>query len=132
MIASRNNIEVIEATVDDIIVENGEVTGVMLDEPLLAKAVVLTTGTFMRGLMHTGEAQNKGGRVGEGTAEGISETLKRLGFELGRLKTGTPPRLSKKSIDWDSLPSQLGDKNPTPFSDLPTDNFLLNICWQRS
>lgn len=123
MIASRNNIEVIEATVDDIIVENGEVTGVMLDEPLLAKAVVLTTGTFMRGLMHTGEAQNKGGRVGEGTAEGISETLKRLGFELGRLKTGTPPRLSKKSIDWDSLPSQLGDKNPTPFSDLPTDNF---------
>jgi len=123
MIASRSNIEVIEATVDDIIVENGEVIGVMLDEPLLAKSVVLTTGTFMRGLMHTGEVQEKGGRVGEGTAVGISATLQKLGFELGRLKTGTPPRLSKKSIDWDSLPPQLGDKNPTPFSDLLTENF---------
>ena len=114
---------VIEATVDDFIVEDGEIRGVMLDEPLHAKAVVLTTGTFMRALMHTGELQEKGGRVGEGTAEGISGTLKKLGFELGRLKTGTPPRLSKKSIDWDSLPSQLGDETPTPFSDLPTENF---------
>ena len=123
LIATRKNISIIEATVDDLIVEDGEVNGVMLDEPLLATSVVLTTGTFMRGLMHTGEEQSKGGRVGEGTAEGISGTLHRLGFELGRLKTGTPPRLSKKSIDWDSLPSQHGDDNPTPFSDMPTKEF---------
>jgi tRNA uridine 5-carboxymethylaminomethyl modification enzyme len=123
MIATRKNIHVIEATVDDFIVEDGEIRGVMLEEPLLATAVVLTTGTFMRALMHTGDEQKKGGRVGEGTAEGISGTLQRLGFELGRLKTGTPPRLSKQSIDWDALPSQCGDKNPVPFSDLPPDNF---------
>lgn len=123
LVATRQNIEIIEATVDDILVEDGEIKGVMLNEPLLAPAVVLTTGTFMRGLMHTGDSKEKGGRVGEGTAEGISATLLKLGFELGRLKTGTPPRLSKKSIDWDSLPVQLGDKSPTPFSDLPTENF---------
>ncbi len=125
MIATRDNIEVIEATVDDIIVEDGKVKGVMLQEPLLAEAVVLTTGTFMRGLMHTGDTQEKGGRVGEGAAEGISGTLTRLGFTMGRLKTGTPPRLSKKSIDWDTLPSQWGDEKPTPFSDLPFEKFPL-------
>ena len=117
LIATRSNIEVIESTVDDLLIEDGAIKGVMLQEQLLASAVVLTTGTFMRGLMHTGEDQEKGGRVGEGTAEGISGTLKRLGFELGRLKTGTPPRLSKKTIDWESLPKQLGDEIPTPFSD---------------
>jgi tRNA uridine 5-carboxymethylaminomethyl modification enzyme len=123
LIAIRDNIEIIEATVEDLIVENGVVQGVMLDEPLLAKAVVLTTGTFMRGLMHTGDEQSKGGRVGEGTADTISKTLRGLGFELGRLKTGTPPRLSKKSLDWDNLPSQLGDKEPIPFSDIPHKTF---------
>jgi len=65
MVATRNNIEIIEATVEELIVEDGVVQGVMLDKPLLAKAVVLTTGTFMRGLMHTGDEQSKGGRVGE-------------------------------------------------------------------
>ena len=123
LIATRSNIEVIEATVDDLLVEDGNIIGVMLDEPIYAKAVVLTTGTFMRGLMHTGDKQSKGGRVGEGSAEGISGTLKKLGFELGRLKTGTPPRLSKKTIDWDSLPKQLGDEHPTPFSDIPPEVF---------
>jgi len=123
VLATRKNIEVIEGTVDDLIVEDGKIVGAMLEDPLHAKAVVLTTGTFMRGLMHTGEDQNQGGRVGEGTAEGISGTLRGLGFELGRLKTGTPPGLSMKSIEWDSLPAQLGDKDPVPFSDLPTEDF---------
>lgn len=121
LIGLHDNIEVIEALVDDLIVEDGEIKGVMLDEPIYAKAVILTTGTFMRGLMHTGESQSKGGRVGEGTAQGISATLTKLGFELGRLKTGTPPRLSKETIDWDALPRQVGDENPTPFSDMPPD-----------
>ena len=86
---------------------------------LRAGAVVLTTGTFMRGLMHTGERQTPGGRVGEPAAGGMSSTLRDLGFELGRLKTGTPPRLRRGSIDWAGLPSQEADEHPVPFSDLP-------------
>ena len=85
---------------------------------LHAPAVVLTTGTFMRALMHTGEQQVEGGRAGEGSAVGISGMLSELGFELGRLKTGTPPRLLRRSIDWDGLDPQYGDDVPIPFSDL--------------
>ena len=82
---------------------------------------MLTTGTFMRALMHTGSAATPGGRVDEGSADGISGTLQRLGFQLGRLKTGTPPRLRRGSIDWDGLPGQQGDDAPRPFSDLTTE-----------
>ncbi|NUQ53551.1 MAG: tRNA uridine-5-carboxymethylaminomethyl(34) synthesis enzyme MnmG [Phycisphaerales bacterium] len=85
---------------------------------LLAPAVVLTTGTFMRGLMHTGETTSEGGRFGEHAAVGISGALRELGFELGRLKTGTPPRIRRGTIDWDALPPQQGDHEPTAFSDL--------------
>jgi len=85
---------------------------------LRASAVVLTTGTFMRGLMHTGERQEQGGRVGEPPATGISATLQELGFELGRLKTGTPPRLAAGTIDFNALEPQSGDDRPVPFSDL--------------
>ena len=84
---------------------------------LAAHAIVLTTGTFMRALMHTGETRHEGGRVGEGSARGISAALKSLGFELGRLKTGTPPRVARGSIDWNALKPALGDAVPTPFSD---------------
>jgi tRNA uridine 5-carboxymethylaminomethyl modification enzyme len=84
---------------------------------LAARAVVLTTGTFMRALMHTGEEKNEGGRIGEGSARGISAALKSLGFELGRLKTGTPPRVARGSIDWHALKPAPGDDIPTPFSD---------------
>jgi tRNA uridine 5-carboxymethylaminomethyl modification enzyme len=85
---------------------------------LEAGAVVLTTGTFMRGLMHTGDEQTPGGRFGEDAAQGISGALTDLGFELGRLKTGTPPRIGRKGVDWDELPEQAGDVEPAPFSDL--------------
>ncbi len=85
---------------------------------LTAHSVVLTTGTFMRGLMHTGESKTPGGRFGEAPAIGISGSLAALGFELGRLKTGTPPRLKRSTIDWDALEAQWGDERPTPFSDL--------------
>ncbi|MFM1830700.1 MAG: tRNA uridine 5-carboxymethylaminomethyl modification enzyme MnmG [Planctomycetota bacterium] len=81
-----------------------------------ADAVVLTTGTFMRALMHTGASRTPGGRVGEGTAVGISAALGALGLELGRLKTGTPPRLRRGSIDWEGLPPARGDEVPQPFS----------------
>lgn len=85
---------------------------------LSASAVVLTTGTFMRGLMHTGERKVEGGRYGEGAAVGISGALRELGFELGRLKTGTPPRLKRSTIDWDALEPAPGDDAPVPFSEL--------------
>ncbi len=84
--------------------------------PLTAKAVILTTGTFMRALMHSGPQKTRGGRVGEGSADGISGALQRLGFDLGRLKTGTPPRLAAESLDLDGLETQPGDDEPTPFS----------------
>jgi len=83
-----------------------------------AGAVVLTTGTFMRGLMHTGEQKSEGGRFGELPAVGMSATLRRHGFELGRLKTGTPPRLRRSTVDWEGLQEQWGDEPPVPFSDL--------------
>ncbi|MGB2985405.1 MAG: tRNA uridine-5-carboxymethylaminomethyl(34) synthesis enzyme MnmG [Phycisphaerae bacterium] len=83
---------------------------------LKASAVVLTTGTFLRGLMHCGEEQTEGGRSGEPAAVGLSDALRSLGFELGRLKTGTPPRVHRDSIDYDACEIQPGDEVPTPFS----------------
>ncbi|GMV24507.1 MAG: tRNA uridine 5-carboxymethylaminomethyl modification enzyme MnmG [Phycisphaerae bacterium] len=124
LVASRPEIEVIAGSVDRLIVEVGEVRGVVVRSPggdeltLHARAVVLTTGTFMRGLMHTGEQKTAGGRHGEAPAVSISAALQELGFELGRLKTGTPPRLKRSSIRWNDLPPQFGDDPPRPFSDL--------------
>ena len=124
-IASRANITVIADTVAEFVVEDGVCVGVERADGTTcrAAAVVLTTGTFMRALMHTGRQKTPGGRVGEGTADGISGCLHRLGLELGRLKTGTPPRLRMGTIDWDSLEPQAGDDPPVPFSDLADDTF---------
>ncbi|MBM3978531.1 MAG: tRNA uridine-5-carboxymethylaminomethyl(34) synthesis enzyme MnmG, partial [Planctomycetes bacterium] len=83
---------------------------------LRAAATVITTGTFLAAVMHTGDAQVAGGRVGESTSSGISADLRALGVELGRLKTGTPPRLARDSIDWQRLEAQPGDARPEPFS----------------
>ena len=119
LIASRNEIQVVRGTVDELIVEGGTIRGVRVgNERLQAPAVVLTTGTFMRGLMHTGERKVEGGRYGEASAVGISGALRSLGFELGRLKTGTPPRLKRGTIRWDDLEPARGDRKPIPFSDL--------------
>ncbi|MEN0111539.1 MAG: FAD-dependent oxidoreductase, partial [Planctomycetota bacterium] len=81
-----------------------------------AKSVVLTTGTFLQALMHTGEAKTAGGRAGEGTSAGISGSLTRLGFCLARFKTGTPPRLNARTIDFDACERQPGDESPQAFS----------------
>src|SRR5487761_2437210 len=111
------NLSVIEGEVDDLVIE-GRVTGVRLadGQELGAGAVVLTTGTFLRGLIHIGERQLPAGRVGEAPAMGLSRTLERLGFALGRLKTGTPPRLDGTTIDWPAPQLQPGDDPPEPFS----------------
>ena len=94
----------------------GPAPGQGCEAVIRADAVVLTTGTFMRALMHTGESRTPGGRVGEGAAMGISAALRELGLDLGRLKTGTPPRLRRGSIDWEGLPPAQGDSAPQPFS----------------
>ncbi len=79
-------------------------------------AIVLTTGTFLRGVIHVGDQQTPAGRLGEAAATGLSNTLRRLGLRMGRLKTGTPPRLDRRSLDWDSLAADPGDVPPEPFS----------------
>jgi tRNA uridine 5-carboxymethylaminomethyl modification enzyme len=112
------NLTVIEAEVDDLVIAHGQVTGVRLADGRVfhTGAAVLTTGTFLRGLIHMGEKQIPAGRVGEAPAIGLALTLERLGFALGRLKTGTPPRLDGRTIDWAGLEMQPGDEPPEPFS----------------
>jgi len=119
LLATRPNLQVVAGQVEDFLIEDGRCVGVQLDSgPLQARAVVLTTGTFMRGLMHRGDRRTPGGRVGEGPAQNISRALEKIGFELGRLKTGTPPRLRAGSLDLKSLERQPGDAQPVPFSEL--------------
>ena len=112
------NLDVRAAAAEDLRLSNGRVTGVVTDEGdvISAGAVVLTTGTFLRGLIHIGEEQRPAGRVGDAPAIGLSNTLYGLGFAMGRLKTGTPPRLDGRTIDWAGLDLQPGDVNPVPFS----------------
>ena len=114
------NLAVVEEGVEDLVMVNGRVGGVVLADgrQLSAGAVVLTTGTFLRGLIHIGEQKIPAGRVGEAPAVGLAATLERLGFRLGRLKTGTPPRLDGRTIDWAGLERQRGDDPPEPFSTL--------------
>ena len=116
-VRSTANVDVIEGEAEDI---DGETlaSGVRLRDGRRfgAGAVVLTTGTFLRGLIHLGEQQTPAGRVGEAPSLGLSLTLERFGFALGRLKTGTPPRLDGRTIDWGALEMQPGDDPPEPFS----------------
>jgi tRNA uridine 5-carboxymethylaminomethyl modification enzyme len=119
LLAEQAGLSVEEGAVEDLLLEpGGGVGGVVLADgrELRAGAVVLTTGTFLGGLIHIGEEQIPAGRVGEAPALGLSRTLDRLGFALGRLKTGTPPRLDGRSIDWAALELQPGDEPPVPFS----------------
>jgi tRNA uridine 5-carboxymethylaminomethyl modification enzyme len=112
------NLSVIEGEADELIVSNGRVTGIRLGEgrELAAGAIVITTGTFLRGLIHLGEKNWPAGRVGEAPAMGLSASFERAGFTLGRLKTGTPPRLDGTTIDWSAVEMQPGDDPPEPFS----------------
>ena len=112
------NLEIIEAEADDLLIKSGRASGVRLADgrEIAAGAVVLTTGTFLRGLIHIGEKQIPAGRAGETPAMGLSHTLENLGLVLGRLKTGTPPRLDGRTIDWSALEMQPGDNPPEPFS----------------
>ncbi len=140
-IEHQDNLDLRQEVVLDILTEavdgtanpgSHKVIGVKVrgDVEYHAPAVILTTGTFLSALMHTGEAKTEGGRAGEGTTTGISGALKRMGFELARFKTGTPPRLNGRTIDYSKTEIQPGDDHPQPFSFL-TDNFHVDQipCW---
>jgi tRNA uridine 5-carboxymethylaminomethyl modification enzyme len=125
-ISTYLNIEVVEKSVIEILIENNSCTGVLVNngEEILAKAVILSAGTFMNAIMHTGLTATSGGRFGENPSTGITESLVKHGFIAGRLKTGTPPRLKKQSINFSILEEQPGDENPHPFSHFTNfDNF---------
>ena len=116
VVEKQSRLDVKQAMIDDILVERDKVTGVVtkMGTRFNGAAVIVTTGTFLRGLIHIGESKMEAGRAGEPAAYSLSDSLKRLGFELGRLKTGTPPRLNRRSIDFSKMDVQPGDE-PIPF-----------------
>ena len=115
---AQTNLEVVVGEVTDLIVHGGEVGGVVLDTDrrLTASSVILTTGTFLRGVIHIGDRQIAGGRMGERPSNDLANTLASFELPLGRLKTGTPPRLDGRTINWDGLDEQPGDDDPVMFS----------------
>lgn len=118
MLERTPNLDFYQEMVKGIKVENGKVTGIVtnLGIEIKAKTVVLTNGTFLNGLIHIGEKQFGGGRAGESAAYGITEDLVKLGFDAGRMKTGTPPRVDGRSLDYSKMIEQPGDENPSKFS----------------
>jgi len=123
VVENEQNLDLKQGLVNDLIIEKNRIVGVSTREGIDFKSrkVVLTTGTFMRGLIHIGLKNYAGGRAGEPSAEGISGSLKSIGLQLGRLKTGTPARLSARSIDFEKLEVQYGDENIRPFSFISDD-----------
>src|SRR5262245_5483136 len=117
-IGATPNLDVIEAAVEDLIIEHGRAAGIVTADGrrIIADAVVLTTGTFLNGLIHIGERKIPAGRINEAPAIGLSTRLYDLGLRMGRLKTGTPPRLDGNTIHWNGLQVQNGDDPPQPFS----------------
>jgi len=117
-LAKTPNLTILEAEVSEVLTRDHKVTGIKTADgsELSCEALIVTTGTFLRGLMHTGPQKISGGRNGDSASNSLSDSLKRIGFELGRLKTGTPPRLQRLSIDFSILKEQPGETPPRPFS----------------
>ncbi len=118
IVENRENLDVKQGVVSSIIFENSKVTGVetVIGQKFYGKTVIITTGTFMKGLVHIGRTNFSAGRVGEQSALTISDSLRDMGLSVGRLKTGTTPRLDGKTIDFSKMEEQKGDENPKPFS----------------
>lgn len=121
LLEQHRNIDFWQDTVKELIIKNKTVVGVVtnLDVVIYSRAVVLTNGTFLNGLIHIGNKNFGGGRAGESAVRGITEQLIYLGFESGRMKTGTPPRVDGRSLDYSKMDEQVGDENPQKFSFLP-------------
>lgn len=111
-------LDILESAVDELLFDSGSIRGVKTSDgrQIIAPCVVITTGTFLRGKIHIGEETTDAGRAGEAPAVGLANSLQAVGFRLARLKTGTPPRIDARTINWDELEVQLGDNPPTPFS----------------
>ena len=126
LIQAQADLKVIEGEIADIDVENGHVRGVGLasGDRIACRSIVLTTGTFLRGLIHIGEKRIQAGRMNEAAAMSLSASISSIGFALKRLKTGTPPRLDSRTIDWAGLEMQAADADPVPFS-LMTDRITV-------
>ena len=122
MLEATPNVDFWQDMVDGLLVKDGKVRGVTtsMGQKIAAKTVVLTNGTFLNGIIHIGEKQFGGGRSGERAATGLTETLVKLGFESGRMKTGTPPRVDGRSLDYNKMEEQAGDANPGKFSYMDT------------
>ena len=127
------NLDIWQDTVVELVIKDGEVTGVktLLGVEMQAKAVILTNGTFLNGLLHFGKTQIEGGRISEPSSFGITEQLRQLGFATDRMKTGTPARIDKRSIDFSQMTEQLGDNDSHQFSYLDTVQRQLKqmSCW---
>ena len=121
-LAATANLHIHEASVEDLVLKEGAIAGIVTasGDVLTAGAVVLTTGTFLNGLIHIGETRIPAGRIGDAPSIGLAKTLYGMGVAMGRLKTGTPPRLDGRTIDWAALEMQQGDDPPEPFSFLTT------------
>ena len=135
---SHPNIDFWQEMVTGLIVKDGRCTGVRtgIGLEIESKSVILTNGTFLNGLIHIGEKQFGGGRAGERAATGITEQLQSLGFESGRMKTGTPPRIDGRSLDWGKMETQYGDENPSRFSytnvDVPDKQLPCHIAYTNN
>lgn len=118
ILLNYKNLDVLYDVVDDIIISNNRVAGVICNNiEISSSSVVITSGTFLNGVIHIGKTTYNAGRFGERSITALAEKLKSYEFKIGRLKTGTPPRVSKKSINWEVLEEQVGDEIPQPFSD---------------
>ena len=117
-LANTDNLEIIEGEVSDLMVSGNRITGVVLGDgsEIAAGAVILTTGTFLRGVIHIGDQSLPGGRIGDAPSIRLAERIDDFGLPLGRLKTGTPPRLDGRTINWEILESQPADEDPSLFS----------------
>lgn len=117
-LSAQENLTITEGEVTDLLVEDGRVGGVVLDDgrEITSAAVILTTGTFLRGIIHIGDVKRPGGRMGDKPSVKLAERMSSFGLPLGRLKTGTPPRLDGRTIDWTGLEMQPGDEDPVLFS----------------
>jgi len=124
------NLEILEGTVEKLLISGREVYGVIYNgEEIRCKALILCGGTFLNGIMYTGKEQTVGGRINEKAARGLSDSLLEYGFEIGRLKTGTPPRIYADSIDYAKVRIESGDESPTPFSHRTTHVKNTMVCY---
>ena len=129
VLEAQQNLDIRQAMVDRLLVKDGKIYGVetQIHEKFLSRTVVLTTGTFLRGLIHIGLDHFQAGRMGDPASVRLSQQLEELGFEMGRLKTGTTPRLNGRTIDYKGLIIQAGDEKPKPFSFTTTHIPLLQV-----